>query len=122
MRLGVTALAALAAALTMAAGAPAAAFTPGVAGPSGGKTTWVWSERDPMAPYLAPEHRRSSRSTRTCRRGTSSGLMPEIVRFYKSIYGPYPLSPVGGISDSAKNVGYSRRRRSRCPTGCPTSW
>ena len=86
-----------------------------------GRTTWVWHEADPMAPYL---------STATLGRfdltiGTAGGVpsyvavdpqlstgnvlrkLPEIVDFYSSIYGPYPFDAVGAIVDSARNVGYS---------------
>jgi len=88
---------------------------------NGGRTTWVWHEADPMAPYL---------STATLGRfdltiGTAAGVpsyvaidpqlptgnvlrkLPEIVDFYSSIYGPYPFDAVGAIADSAKVVGYS---------------
>jgi aminopeptidase N len=86
-----------------------------------GKTTWVWREADPMAPYLA---------TATLGRfdlavSTTSGIptyvavdpqlskgqvlakLPEAVNFYISLYGPYPFNAVGAIVDSAKVVGYS---------------
>ena len=86
-----------------------------------GRTTWVWSETDPMAPYLA---------TATLGRfdltvSTTSGIptyvavdpqlskgqvlskLPAAVDFYTSIYGPYPFNAVGAIVDSAKVVGYS---------------
>jgi aminopeptidase N len=86
-----------------------------------GRTTWVWHEDDPMAPYL---------STATLGRfdltiGSAGGVpsyvavdpqlstgnvlrkLPEIVDFYSSIYGPYPFDAVGAIVDSARNVGYS---------------
>ena len=86
-----------------------------------GRTTWVWHEADPMAPYL---------STATLGRfdltiGTAGGVpsyvavdpqlptgnvlrkLPEIVDFYSSIYGPYPFTATGAIVDSARNVGYS---------------
>jgi aminopeptidase N len=88
---------------------------------SAGRTTWVWRETDPMAPYL---------STATLGRfdltiGTAGGVpsyvavdpqlstgnvlrkLPEIVDFYSSIYGPYPFTAAGAIVDSAKVVGYS---------------
>ena len=88
---------------------------------SGGKTTWVWRETDPMAPYL---------STATLGRfdlavsavagipsyvavdpqlakGQVLSKLPDIVEFYISIYGPYPFNAVGSIVDSAKVVGYS---------------
>ncbi len=88
---------------------------------TGGKTTWVWNETDPMAPYLStstigkfdltisqigsiPSYLAIDPQLPT---GNVFRLMPEIVRFYESIYGPYPFNAVGGIADSAKNVGYS---------------
>jgi aminopeptidase N len=88
---------------------------------AGGKTTWVWRETDPMAPYL---------STATLGRfnldiskvgnipsyvaidptlpaGNVFRKLPEIVQFYESIYGAYPFNAVGSIADDAKVVGYS---------------
>jgi aminopeptidase N len=89
---------------------------------AGGRTTWVWRETDPMAPYLA---------TATLGRfdltvsATSSGVpsyvavdpqlakgqvldkLPGVVDFFTSLYGPYPFNAVGAIVDSAKAVGYS---------------
>jgi aminopeptidase N len=88
---------------------------------SGGRTTWVWHESDPMASYL---------STATLGRfiltiGAAGGVpsyvavdpqlpsgnvlrkLPEIVDFYSSIYGPYPFTAAGAIVDSARVVGYS---------------
>jgi aminopeptidase N len=88
----------------------------------GGRTTWVWRETDPMAPYLA---------TATLGRfdltvsATSSGVpsyvavdpqlakgqvldkLPGVVDFFTSLYGPYPFNAVGAIVDRAKAVGYS---------------
>jgi len=88
---------------------------------AGGKTTWVWRETDPMAPYL---------STATLGRfdltvSTTAGIptyvavdpqlpkgqvlskLPEAVGLFTSLYGPYPFNAVGAIVDSAKVVGYS---------------
>ncbi len=89
---------------------------------AGDRTTWVWRETDPMAPYLA---------TATLGRfdltvsNTASGVptyvavdpqlpkgqvldkLPAAVEFFTSIYGTYPFNAVGAIVDSAKNVGYS---------------
>jgi aminopeptidase N len=89
---------------------------------SGGKTRWVWSETDPMAPYLATvTNGRFDLTIST----TSAGIptyvavdpqlpkgevlskLPEIVDFYSSIYGSYPFNAVGAIVDSAKVLGYS---------------
>jgi aminopeptidase N len=88
---------------------------------SAGKTTWAWNETDPMAPYLATSTVGKFDLTISqigsipsylaidpqLPKGNVFRLMPDIVRFYESIYGPYPFNAVGGIADSAKNVGYS---------------
>jgi aminopeptidase N len=88
---------------------------------SGGKTTWVWNETDQMSPYLAtstigkfdltiskvgkiPSYVAIDPQLPT---GNVFRKLPEIVQFYESIYGPYPLNAVGSIADSAKVVGYS---------------
>jgi aminopeptidase N len=89
---------------------------------SGGKTTFVWREGLPMAPYLATAT--LGRFDLTQYR-LASGLpvyiaidptlsttsvlkkLPEIVEFYSSIYGPYPFDAVGAVVDDAKEVGYS---------------
>jgi aminopeptidase N len=88
---------------------------------SGGKTTWVWRESDPMAPYLAtatlgrfdldissvhgiPSYVAVDPTLST---GNVLRKLPEIVDFYSSIYGPYPFDAVGAIVDDAKVVGYS---------------
>ena len=87
-----------------------------------GKTTFVWREGLPMAPYLATATLGRFDVTQY---ELSSGLpvyiaidptvstasvlkkLPEIVEFYSSIYGPYPFDAVGAIVDDAKEVGYS---------------
>jgi aminopeptidase N len=89
---------------------------------SGGKSTWVWRESDPMAPYLATATLGKFDLTIS---KTSAGIpsyvavdpqlakgqvlskLPEAVDFYTSLYGPYPFDAVGAIVDSAKVVGYS---------------
>jgi aminopeptidase N len=89
---------------------------------SGGRTTWVWRESSPMAPYLATAT--LGRFDLTQYRlasglpvyiaidptlSTSSVLkkLPDIIAFYSSIYGPYPFDAAGAVVDDAKNVGYS---------------
>jgi aminopeptidase N len=87
-----------------------------------GKTTWVWHEGDPMAPYLATvTNGRFDLTESRLPDGTPSYVavdpqlakgqvlskLPEIVAFYTSLYGPYPFDAVGAIVDSAKEVGYS---------------
>jgi aminopeptidase N len=89
---------------------------------AGGRTTWVWRETDPMAPYLATATLGRFDLTVST---TSAGIpayvavdpqlskgqvlqkLPEAVDFFTSIYGPYPFNAVGAIVDSAKVVGYS---------------
>jgi aminopeptidase N len=88
---------------------------------SGGKTTWVWSETDLMAPYLATATLGRFDLTisqvgsipayvavdPTLPKGNVLRKLPEITEFYISIYGPYPFNAVGAVVDDAKEVGYS---------------
>jgi aminopeptidase N len=89
---------------------------------SGDKTTFVWRENSPMAPYLATATLGRFDVTEYTLAGglpvyiavdptlsTASVLkkLPDIVEFYSSIYGPYPFDAVGAVVDDAKNVGYS---------------
>jgi aminopeptidase N len=88
---------------------------------SAGRTTWVWHEADPMAPYLATATLGRFDLTISTAGGVPSYVavdpqlstgnvlrkLPEIVEFYSSIYGPYPFTAAGAIVDSAKVVGYS---------------
>jgi aminopeptidase N len=86
-----------------------------------GKTTWVWRESDPMAPYLStatlgrfdldissvdglPSY---VAVDPTLPKGQVLSKLPAIVQFYTSIYGSYPFNAVGSIVDDAKVVGYS---------------
>ena len=87
----------------------------------GGRTTWVWNETDPMAPYLATATLGRFDLTISTAGGVPSYVavdpqlsngnvlrkLPEIVDFYASIYGAYPFNAVGSIVDSAREVGYS---------------
>jgi aminopeptidase N len=89
---------------------------------AGGRTTWVWDETDPMAPYLATATLgRFDLAVSTMSTGLPSyvavdpqlpkgqvlGKLPAVVDFFTSLYGPYPFNAVGAIVDSAKVVGYS---------------
>ncbi len=88
---------------------------------SGGRTTWVWHEADPMAPYLSTATLGRFDLTVSTAGGVPSYVavdpqlstgnvlrkLPDIVDFYSSIYGPYPFTAAGAIVDSAKVVGYS---------------
>lgn len=86
-----------------------------------GRTTWVWRESDPMAPYLAtatlgrfdltvsqvggiPSYVAIDPTLPT---GNVFRKLPQIVQFYESIYGPYPFNAVGSVADNAPEVGYS---------------
>src|SRR5204862_6339328 len=94
---------------------------------TGGKTTWVWSETDPMATYLATATLGRFDLTVSevgsipsyvavdpqLAKGQVLAKLPEAVQFYESIYGPYPLYAVGAIVDSAKHVGYSLVRQTK---------
>jgi aminopeptidase N len=89
---------------------------------AGGRTTFLWRERLPMAPHLATSTLGRFDLTRY---RLPNGLpvyiavdptlppmpvlrkLPAIVRFYSSIYGPYPFDAVGAVVDDAENVGYS---------------
>lgn len=86
-------------------------------------TTFVWSERHPMATYLSTVttgkfniirsrtrsgipiydavDARESRATRVLHK------IPGIVRFYTSKFGSYPFETVGAIVDHAPRVGYA---------------
>src|SRR5690349_7631867 len=88
---------------------------------SAGKTTWVWKETDPMAPYLATATLGRFDLTvskidgipsyvaidPTLPSGNVFRKLPDIVQFYESIYGPYPFNAVGSVADDAPEVGYS---------------
>jgi aminopeptidase N len=86
-----------------------------------GATTWTWRETDPMATYLATvDIGRFDLTVSSVdgvptyvavdpqlAKGQVLAKLPDILRFYSSIYGPYPFTAAGAIVDSAKNLGYS---------------
>jgi aminopeptidase N len=88
---------------------------------SAGKTAWRWRESDPMASYLATATLGRFDLTQYSVDGTPAYVavdpqlakgqvlskLPEAIRFYSSIYGPYPFTAVGAIVDKAPGVGYS---------------
>ena len=89
---------------------------------SGGKTTWVWKETDPMSTYLSTSTLGKFDLSITSManglpvyvavdpqlaKGQVLSKLVESVEFYSSLYGPYPFNAVGAIVDSAKVVGYS---------------
>jgi aminopeptidase N len=87
----------------------------------GESTTWVWHEGDLMAPYLATATLGHFDLTRY-RVGRIPAYvavdpvlggrqvlkkLPAVVRYYTSLFGPYPFDAVGAVVDSAPRVGYS---------------
>jgi aminopeptidase N len=86
-----------------------------------GKTTWEWDEDDLMAPYLATStvgvfDLKISRAGRipnyvavdpTLGEQPVLRKIPQIVRLFEGIYGPYPFNAVGAIVDDAPDVGYA---------------
>jgi aminopeptidase N len=89
---------------------------------AGGHSTFVWRESLPMAPYLATATLGRFDLTRyrlrnglpvyiavdpTLSNAKVLDKLPDIVEFYRSIYGRYPFDAVGAIVDNAPDVGYS---------------
>jgi aminopeptidase N len=88
-----------------------------------GRTTWVWHEGLPMATYLATATNGRFELTQTQVDGipvynavdpTQAALanpvvaeVPEIVRFFSALYGPYPFDAAGAIVDDAPDVHYA---------------
>jgi aminopeptidase N len=100
----------------------------------GGKSTWIWRERDPMATYLAtatngvfqtdfddvasgniplynavdPTIRESSTDPPNPDLAWEGlARQPEIIDWLESVYGDYPFRAAGGIVDWAPDVGYA---------------
>jgi aminopeptidase N len=88
-----------------------------------GRTTWVWHESDPMATYLATATNGRFLLTQTrvgaipvynavdptlaAELGPLLDEVPDIVRFFSALYGPYPFNAAGAIVDDASDVGYA---------------
>jgi aminopeptidase N len=86
-----------------------------------GRTTWCWHEGDLMAPYLATATlgRFDLTQSRVGRTPAYVAVdhslkgrkvlrkLPAIVRYYASLFGPYPFSAVGAVVDHAPRVGYA---------------
>ncbi len=98
-----------------------------------GQTTWLWRERDPMAPYLStatngtfltdfdgtlddgtPIYNAVDPLTRPSGAVPNPDLaferlaaQPEVIGFFEDLYGPYPFKAAGGIMDWAPEVGYA---------------
>ncbi len=93
---------------------------------SHGRSTFVWRESLPMAPYLATYLATATLGKFNLDRYRLAGglpvyvavdptlpdssvlkNLPDIVAYYSSIYGKYPFDAVGAIVDNAPDVGYS---------------
>jgi len=92
---------------------------------AGGKTTWVWHEASPMAPYLAtatngrfdlyrqtgpgglPIYNAIDAKADSGKARSLLSMAPEIVSFFSDLYGAYPFDAAGGIIDPQHDVGYS---------------
>jgi len=88
-----------------------------------GRTTWVWHEDDPMATYLATATNgrftvmqarvggipvyNAVDPTLAAELGPLLDEVPDIVRFFSALYGPYPFNAAGAIVDDAPDVGYA---------------
>ena len=90
---------------------------------AGGRTTFTWRERFPMAPYLTtitigkfvvttgraggiPTYVAVDPS-QVRRSAPALGKLPEMVAFLQNLYGPYPFETVGAIVDNAPELGYA---------------
>ena len=103
---------------------------------AGGKTTWVWQETDPMAPYLATATLgRFDLTVSTTSAGIPTyvavdpqlpkgqvlGQLPEVVDFSRRSTARIRSTPSERSSTAPRSSATrSRRRRSRCSTGCRT--
>ena len=88
-----------------------------------GTTTWVWREADPMATYLATATLGRFQLTTSKIDGIPSYVavdpsqaaasapvlakLPEMLRYFRRLIGPYPFDAVGAIVDDAPDVGYA---------------
>ena len=88
-----------------------------------GRTTFLWHEGFPMATYLATatlgnfDVQKSKIGgipsyvavdpTQAADSAAALSQLPEIVKFFSSLYGPYPFDSVGAIVDDAPEVGYA---------------
>ena len=89
------------------------------------RTTFVWREEDPMAPYLATVTTGRFGLTRSTVAGTrsvvavdprerSAGVRrtPEILSLFESLFGPYPFDDLGAVVDH-RGAGYALETQTR---------
>ncbi|MGN9776343.1 M1 family metallopeptidase [Micromonospora sp. H33] len=104
---------------------------PGDRTSAGGRTTWRWAERTPMASYLSTlvigDYRVTSgthagkpivtavpeRLAATGPEATSLARTAEIADFLAGRFGPYPFESYGGIVVTDPRVGYALETQSR---------
>jgi aminopeptidase N len=104
----------------------------------GATTTWRWLALTPMAPYLTtvtngpfetrfrrlqgglpefdavdPDVKDDTDAANPALAWERLAPTGEIVRFFTSLYGPYPFESVGGIVDDAPDVGYALESQTR---------
>ena len=86
-----------------------------------GWTTWRWRERDPMSTYLATAVLGHFELTEYEIDGIPAYVaidpqlpetevpakLPEVIRFFSSVYGPYPFTAAGAVLDRAPAVWYA---------------
>jgi aminopeptidase N len=94
-----------------------------------GTTTWSWRAGDPMAPYLATATLGTFSLTTSDVDGIPSyvavdpsqeaaaapalATLPDILRYFTGLIGPYPFDTVGAIVDDAPEVGYALESQTR---------
>ncbi|MEV0582171.1 M1 family metallopeptidase [Nonomuraea sp. NPDC050310] len=95
----------------------------------GGRTTYVWDARQPMASYLTTVSIGKFELTDTTLGGyrTITAVDPKlagqatgfaarhapVLDYFSSLFGPYPFSSTGGIVDHEPNVGYALETQTR---------
>ncbi|MFI7417061.1 M1 family metallopeptidase [Nonomuraea sp. NPDC049684] len=96
---------------------------------SGGRTTYVWDAREPMAGYLTTVSIGKFQLTDTRSGGyrVITAVDPKlaakatdfaarhapVLDYFSSLFGPYPFSSTGGIVDHEPNVGYALETQTR---------
>jgi aminopeptidase N len=95
----------------------------------GGRTTYQWDEKQPMAAYLATVTIGNFKLTDTHvgkyrvitavdprfagKDGDFAQRTAAVLDYFSSLFGPYPFSSTGGIADYAPDVGYSLETQTR---------
>ncbi|MFF0862578.1 M1 family metallopeptidase [Nonomuraea sp. NPDC003560] len=96
---------------------------------AGGRTTFVWDAREPMASYLTTVSIGKFQLTDTRSggyrvitavdpklAGTATDFAARhapVLDYFSSLFGPYPFSSTGGIVDHEPNVGYALETQTR---------